>query len=419
MARSTRNEEELNALISNIKCSNAPRIRNDILTLCAQYSALRFRSTHTNDDGSETLLIEGTIPITFKSVVYHIPIELLVSSKYPNVSPICFVRPVKGMKVVQQHRFVDTNGKVVFHPYLTNWSSKFSNLVTLTNNLVEVFSQKPPVFSVKSLMENRGKGEEDENNGNENDNNRANMVIKENNQKNDNGKGGKGNGKDNGLEKSAPKADQEDVSRILIDPNDQQDDEGGALLSLCGMCFVGGVIDLSVDFVVMSNFGLKSLSYCNASNSTKMIFLIANRVIYVVFASAFVSKGTSSGRKTIEENVTREQEARTPQQQSVMWISDVAFRCGIITWVQCFLTSYQYYGCPVIFFIMVIVGAACQCGMICLWASKFMCSLILMAAYVSILFLLCIFISLNNCRLEKDDQHKEEAHDVEMTGVSL
>lgn len=143
--------EELNHLISSIQCSNHARVRNDILALCSKYPGLRFQSTvHIHNDGSECLLImlKGTIPITFKSAVYHIPIELLISSSYPESIPMCFVRPVKGMEVVHQHRFVNTDGKI-FHPCLNHWNTHSSSLVDLTNNLVEVFSQKPPVFSVQ------------------------------------------------------------------------------------------------------------------------------------------------------------------------------------------------------------------------------------------------------------------------------
>lgn len=112
--------EALNNLITNMRCSNQARVRNDISTLCAKYPGLRFRSTeHIHNDGTEAKLImlEGTIPITFRTAIYHIPIELLVSSSYPESIPLSFVRPVKGMEVVNQHRYVNTNGKV-FHPYL-------------------------------------------------------------------------------------------------------------------------------------------------------------------------------------------------------------------------------------------------------------------------------------------------------------
>lgn len=46
--------------------------------------------------GTKLILMEGTIPVNYKSILYHFPISIFVPSNYPTISPICYVSPTNG-----------------------------------------------------------------------------------------------------------------------------------------------------------------------------------------------------------------------------------------------------------------------------------------------------------------------------------
>jgi len=101
----------------------------------------------SNDGRSQALFkLEGTIPITFQSKTYHIPVAFWLPLDYPVSAPRCFVTPVSGMKVKPRHQFVDSNG-VIYHPMISQWNYSRSSLVQLIGTLCSEFGNNPPVYA--------------------------------------------------------------------------------------------------------------------------------------------------------------------------------------------------------------------------------------------------------------------------------
>lgn len=76
----------------------------------------------TNDGNTQLLLcLHGTIPITYRSIPYNIPVAFWVPREYPNVSPIPFVKPTANM-LIREGRHVDKTG-MFYHQYRSSWSS--------------------------------------------------------------------------------------------------------------------------------------------------------------------------------------------------------------------------------------------------------------------------------------------------------
>mmetsp|Transcript_8678 Transcript_8678/g.15911 ORF Transcript_8678/g.15911 Transcript_8678/m.15911 type:complete len:425 (-) Transcript_8678:262-1536(-) len=140
----------IEGILSQLSYPNHVRVQADVLALQNKYAALVPKaSTHIHNDGTESflLMLEGTIPITYKGATYNIPIEVIVSAAYPSTAPLCFVRPVKGMEVKRDHRHVAMDGSVHL-PYLTSWRGE-NTLVTLADNMASAFSLQPPVFATR------------------------------------------------------------------------------------------------------------------------------------------------------------------------------------------------------------------------------------------------------------------------------
>ncbi|CAG8476415.1 10558_t:CDS:2 [Funneliformis mosseae] len=99
------------------------------------------------DDGKVQVLLclHGTIPITYRSTPYNIPVAFWIPTEYPMVPPIAFVVPTPSM-LVRKSQFVDVSGRCSHH-YLDNWKSSHSeesNLKTLCSLLQHIFAQSPP-----------------------------------------------------------------------------------------------------------------------------------------------------------------------------------------------------------------------------------------------------------------------------------
>jgi hypothetical protein len=137
-------------ILSQLGYPNRARVQADVVALQNKFNALAPKaSTHIHNNGTESflLMLEGTIPITYKRATYNIPIEVIVSEAYPSTAPLCFVRPVKGMEVKRDHRHVSMDGRVHL-PYLENWRAEHA-LVPLAENMATAFSLQPPVFAVR------------------------------------------------------------------------------------------------------------------------------------------------------------------------------------------------------------------------------------------------------------------------------
>ncbi|KAG1344963.1 hypothetical protein G6F62_004308 [Rhizopus arrhizus] len=104
--------------------------------------------TYTSNDGHTQLLLclHGTIPITYRSIPYNIPVAFWVPREYPNSSPIPYVKPTASM-LIREGRHVDKSG-LCYHQYRSSWSSdQKHNLLELVAILQQVFAQEPPVYT--------------------------------------------------------------------------------------------------------------------------------------------------------------------------------------------------------------------------------------------------------------------------------
>eukprot|EP01083_Nonionella_stella_P210051 760839_1 len=101
-------------------------------------------------DGTQQQLLKlkGTIPIQYRSNQYNIPFELWLPINFPTHPPICYVTPVSGVKIKQEHLHVDRQG-LIHHSYLRSWQSPQSNLVDLIALLCSVFGKHPPCYASK------------------------------------------------------------------------------------------------------------------------------------------------------------------------------------------------------------------------------------------------------------------------------
>lgn len=74
-----------------------------------------------NDGRSEMLLcLYGTVPITYRSIPYNIPIAFYIPIEYPHEPPIPYVKPTVNM-LVREGKHVDKSG-LCYHPYRSSWT---------------------------------------------------------------------------------------------------------------------------------------------------------------------------------------------------------------------------------------------------------------------------------------------------------
>lgn len=127
-------------------------IRQHLLNLMQDLPSLRAKpASFVHNDGTSVnlLQVDGTVPMTFNSVSYNIPVIIWLLESYPKSPPRVFVSPTKDMVIKRPHRHVDASGMVSL-PYLQSWFYPRSNLSELARGLSSMFSQDPPLFSKPS-----------------------------------------------------------------------------------------------------------------------------------------------------------------------------------------------------------------------------------------------------------------------------
>ncbi|XP_060084149.1 tumor susceptibility gene 101 protein-like [Ylistrum balloti] len=143
---STNYESYLKTSLSKYKYADIAK--RDVLNVFQQFKDLRpaYDSYIFNDGSKKELLnLDGTIPVSYRSVTYNIPVCIWILDTHPYNPPMVFVKPTSSMQI-KQGRNVDANGKVDL-PYLRDWRYPQSDLLGLIQILVIVFSDDPPVFS--------------------------------------------------------------------------------------------------------------------------------------------------------------------------------------------------------------------------------------------------------------------------------
>lgn len=94
------------------------------------------------------LMLHGTLPMTYKGVTYHIPLDVYLPPQYPARPPIIYVRPVASMTIKANHKHVGPDG-MVYMPYLHDWSADNCDLTELALFMSSIFGSEPPCYSAK------------------------------------------------------------------------------------------------------------------------------------------------------------------------------------------------------------------------------------------------------------------------------
>ncbi|KAJ3052527.1 hypothetical protein HDU99_008158, partial [Rhizoclosmatium hyalinum] len=130
-------------------------VRSHVEAALTSFSGLRPKlDSFTHDTGESVVLLalQGTLPVSFRGVVYNIPVAVWIPLTYPRHPPIAFVTPTANM-LVRSGRHVDLAGRV-YHPMLANWHNMPSSDVSLTNLLAAlqmVFAVEPPVYAKPAI----------------------------------------------------------------------------------------------------------------------------------------------------------------------------------------------------------------------------------------------------------------------------
>ncbi|KAK2739974.1 hypothetical protein FQN57_006293 [Myotisia sp. PD_48] len=126
------------------------RTYNDAVQLLARFPSFDPKTNvYTYENGASALFLQftGTLPVSFRGVVYRFPITVWVPNTYPNASPIIYVTPTADM-LVRPGQHVSVDGRV-YHHYLAHWKDARdrSTLVDFLSILIDVFAKEPPVIS--------------------------------------------------------------------------------------------------------------------------------------------------------------------------------------------------------------------------------------------------------------------------------
>ncbi|KAK2381361.1 Ubiquitin-conjugating enzyme/RWD protein [Trifolium repens] len=161
------NPEEIQQFLSSVLSQRGPSavpysedtkwlIRQHLLTLITAFPSLEPKTaTFTHNDGRTVNLLQadGTIPMTYQSVTYNIPVVIWLMESYPRHPPCVYVNPTRDMIIKRPHPHVNPSG-LVSVPYLHNWIYPSANLVDLVLSLSVIFGRDPPLYSQRRPSNN-------------------------------------------------------------------------------------------------------------------------------------------------------------------------------------------------------------------------------------------------------------------------
>lgn len=130
------------------KYQNPEITRRDVLNAVNHYHGLNSKlETFVFSNGSKMDLfnLQGTIPVSYKGNVYHIPVCIWLMDTHPNNAPMCYVKPTPDMQI-KVSEFVDHYGKI-YLPYLHDWVPNSSDLLGLIQVMIVTFGDQPPVYA--------------------------------------------------------------------------------------------------------------------------------------------------------------------------------------------------------------------------------------------------------------------------------
>ncbi|KAA6407644.1 MAG: UEV domain-containing [Lasallia pustulata] len=127
---------------------NVNRTYSDIAQTLASYPTFSPRTdvyTHESGQPSLLLILNGTLPVSFRGTTYMFPVAIWVPHAYPRESPIIYVTPTKDM-AVRPGQYVSGEGRV-YHPYLASWREDRSSMADMLSVLQQIFAREPPVLA--------------------------------------------------------------------------------------------------------------------------------------------------------------------------------------------------------------------------------------------------------------------------------
>ncbi|KAK8865990.1 hypothetical protein IAR55_001140 [Kwoniella newhampshirensis] len=126
------------------------RLVSEVMQILAERRTIAVKTDAFTFDSGQTallLLLHGTLPISYRGVTYHIPMNVWIPHEYPRSPPLAFVVPTKEMGV-RKGREVEPSGKVreeVVGEWWRGWESR--SVESLLRQLTSVFSTAPPVYA--------------------------------------------------------------------------------------------------------------------------------------------------------------------------------------------------------------------------------------------------------------------------------
>uniref|UniRef100_A0A1I7XWL7 UEV domain-containing protein n=1 Tax=Steinernema glaseri TaxID=37863 RepID=A0A1I7XWL7_9BILA len=139
----------LEALLKKAKAKHPETVRTDVSATRSVFQELApsvQTFTFPGKKSSSTFVLSGTIPVSYKGARYHIPVAVYIPSKYPQVAPVCLVKPTSEMRI-KVSPIVDDSGRINI-PYLSSWRSPGYHLCGLVKAMTQAFGEMCPVYSI-------------------------------------------------------------------------------------------------------------------------------------------------------------------------------------------------------------------------------------------------------------------------------
>ena len=141
-------DKQVSELLTRCQYKYRDLAKRDILSTLSYFKELNLildKYIYPNGQAKDLVTLNGTIPVSYKSNRYNIPVQLYLSDTHPYTPPLCYVRPTPDMSVnVSEH--VDTNGRINL-PCLREWQYPQSDIYVLLNLMTMKFSEQTPLFS--------------------------------------------------------------------------------------------------------------------------------------------------------------------------------------------------------------------------------------------------------------------------------
>jgi len=135
--------QKVEQVLGVVRYHDQQRVRSDVLGLLRVIPSLVPAAGTLSNSPQPVMNLTGTIPVTFNTATYNIPVTIWITDQFPYRPPLCIVTPTSGMIIKAKHQHVDSAG-MVYLPYITAWNPNCS-LLGLVTEMGKVFSQDPPV----------------------------------------------------------------------------------------------------------------------------------------------------------------------------------------------------------------------------------------------------------------------------------